>query len=269
MTASTAPLLAYHNDPAVKARYQARFAEHRAADQVVQGTVFENGRGCFVGCTLHAYDHSRFPIELGWPEWLAHLADAIFEGLPRTEAPQFGTDLLAAVPVGADLDRAKVPFLLALQERSLNRLADAPYGDPYRAAVQGVVAWLRAGAPAEKAQAVERAAWAAEAAEAAQTARAVAEAEARATARAAWAAWAAQAARAEAVAAEAWAAQEARAARAARAAEAEAAWAAWAAWAARAAEAAAAEAAQAARAEAEWEETQAQRDDLLTILWGL
>ena len=30
-------MLAYHNDPAVKAKYVARFAAHRAADEVVQG----------------------------------------------------------------------------------------------------------------------------------------------------------------------------------------------------------------------------------------
>ena len=100
-------MLAYHNDPAVKAKYEARFAAHRAADEVIQGTGFDNGRGCFVGCTLDAYEHSRFPTELGWPLWLAHLADTIFEGVPEAEAPQFGTDLLAAVQPGVDLDAAR------------------------------------------------------------------------------------------------------------------------------------------------------------------
>ena len=76
-------MLAYHNDPAVKAKYTARFAAHRAADQVIQGIGFDNGRGCFVGCTLDNYDHSQFPVELGIPEWLAQLLDKIFEGLPK------------------------------------------------------------------------------------------------------------------------------------------------------------------------------------------
>ncbi len=57
---------AYHNDPAVKAKYEERFAQHRAADAVIQGQGYDNGRGCFVGCTLQGYDHSRFPEELGW-----------------------------------------------------------------------------------------------------------------------------------------------------------------------------------------------------------
>jgi len=117
-------MLAYHNDPTVKAKYEVRFAAHRAADDVIQGIGFKNGRGCFIGCTLDAYEHRRFPVELGWPEWLAHLADTIFEGLPASEAPQFGTDLLAAVPIGADLERAKHPFLLGLLDRRLAALPD-------------------------------------------------------------------------------------------------------------------------------------------------
>lgn len=142
-------MLSYHNDPAVKAKYAARFQQHREADAVIQGQGYDEGRGCFVGCTLQDYDHSRFPTELGWPQWLAHLADAIFEGLPKTEAPQFGTDLLDAVPVGVDLDEARPLFLIAVQRRNLARLEgnDAPYADQCRKAVQGVIDWLESGMP--------------------------------------------------------------------------------------------------------------------------
>jgi hypothetical protein len=144
-------MLSYHNDPAVKAKYIARFEAHRAADEVIQGTGFNNGSGCFVGCTLDNYDHSRFPVELGWPEWLARLADTIFEGLPKTEAPQFGTDLLASVPVGLDLEAVRVPFLVAVQQRNLARLEGhkEQYTDRCLAAIQGVIDFLLAGEPAE------------------------------------------------------------------------------------------------------------------------
>lgn len=137
-------MLSYLNDFAVKEKYVARFAVHRAADEVIQGTGFDNGRGCFVGCTLDAYDHSRFPIELGWPEWLARLADTVFEGIPKTEAPQFGTDLLEAVPVGVDLEPLRYRFALAVQQRNLARLASngAPYAVECRAAIEGVIAYL-------------------------------------------------------------------------------------------------------------------------------
>lgn len=100
-------MLSYHNDIEVKNKYVERFAKHRELDEVIQGTGFHNGRGCFVGCTLDSYEHSRFPDELGWPEWLAHLADNIFECLSKEEAPQFGADLLGAVPVGVDLENLR------------------------------------------------------------------------------------------------------------------------------------------------------------------
>ena len=166
MNETTTTLRAYHGDPAVKAKYVARFAEHRAADAVIQGQGYEDGRGCFVGCTLQYYDHSRFPIELGWPEWLARLADMIFEGLPKREAPQFGTDLLAAVPEGADLDAVKGPFLLSIQRRNLERLKDdtEPYAQQCRDAIQGVITWLEAGMPEAQRAAAESAAWSAESA---------------------------------------------------------------------------------------------------------
>lgn len=135
-------MLSYHNDPGIKAEYEARFAAHRAADEVIQGTGFDNGRGCFVGCTLDAYKHDRFPVELGWPTWLAHLADVIFEGVPAEEAPQFGTDLLAAVPVGVDLEPVRHRFLTNVQRRNLARLAGntAPYADEIRRAIKWVIA---------------------------------------------------------------------------------------------------------------------------------
>lgn len=103
-------MLAYHNDPAVKAKYIARYAEHRRLDQVVQGTGFLDGRGCFIGCTLDNYAPEHFPIELGWPSWLTNLAEIVFEGLPKNKAPQFGTDLLESVREGVDLEKVRMPF---------------------------------------------------------------------------------------------------------------------------------------------------------------
>ena len=136
-------MLSYHSDQAVKDKYVARFAEHRKQDEVVQGEGFENNRGCFVGCTLDAYEHNRFPVELGWPEWLAHLADVIFEGLPKSEAPQFGTDLLDAVPVGVDLE--PVRYRVAIEQHTHQLTVLSSNGSPsvpqVVAAVEQVIAW--------------------------------------------------------------------------------------------------------------------------------
>jgi hypothetical protein len=139
-------MLSYHNDPAVKQKYVERFAAHRAADAVVQGQGYENGRGCFVGCTLQNYKHSQFPVELGWPEWLAHLADSIFEGLPKKDAPQFGADLLDAVPVGVDLEPVRWHLAIARHERQIAALASNTEGyvAACRAAILGVIAYCKA-----------------------------------------------------------------------------------------------------------------------------
>ena len=78
--------LAYHNDEAIKEKYLNRLRAHREADELVQGVGWEhNGktRGCAVGCTFDAYEHSRGPVEIGVPETLIYFQDAIFEGLPR------------------------------------------------------------------------------------------------------------------------------------------------------------------------------------------
>jgi hypothetical protein len=139
-------MLSYHNDPAVKQKYIERFARHRAADEVIQGRGYFDGRGCFVGCTLEDYDHKRFPIELGWPEWLAHLADAIFEGLPKTEAAQFGTDLLEAVPVGVDLNPTQWKIAIFRYERQLKTLESNTenYAAACRAAIIDVIVYCKA-----------------------------------------------------------------------------------------------------------------------------
>jgi hypothetical protein len=99
----TTDLIAYHGKKEIKAKYLTRVRAHRAADQLVRGTGWTDGRGCAVGCTLHAYDHARYPIELGVPEILARLEDKIFESIDEKRAMQWPTQFLAAIPVGADL----------------------------------------------------------------------------------------------------------------------------------------------------------------------
>ena len=142
-------LQAFHNDPAVKAKYQARLAAHRAAEQLIQGTGFDphTFKGCAVGCTLNEYDHSRYPIELGLPEWLACLEDRIFEGLPKGEAEQFAEDFLAAIPIGADVSAVRGKLAILRHTRDLTRLEGNtdPYAADVRAAIQGVIDWIKGG----------------------------------------------------------------------------------------------------------------------------
>ena len=118
-------LLAYHNDPDIKSKYLERVRRHRAADELIQGTGWSDGKGCAVGCTLEAYDHSRYPIELGIPIALAHLEDRIFEGLPLELSMSWPERFLLAIRPGADLARVSDRFLFWLFDIELARYQSA------------------------------------------------------------------------------------------------------------------------------------------------
>jgi hypothetical protein len=178
---------AFHGDEAVKQKYLARLKAHHEADEIIQGTGWENGHGCAVGCTLNKYDHVAYEHELGLPQWLARLQDVIFEGLPVGKAQQFAVDFLAAVPIGADV--SEVRFKLASARGHKTREAQtanpAAYAkqcvaaidlviaycdDPLRTEIQRSAAWSAAESAAAAA-----AAWsAAESAAAAWSARSAA-----------------------------------------------------------------------------------------------
>lgn len=127
-------MISFHGDEAIKEKYLARVLHHRELDHLVQGIGWEsNGttKGCAVGCTLEAYDHSRYPIELGIPTWLAHLEDRIFEGLPVESAMEWPERFLRAIPVGVDLEPVRnilaskrLDRLIALQTENLTDLQD-------------------------------------------------------------------------------------------------------------------------------------------------
>jgi hypothetical protein len=96
--------VAFHGNAAVKAFYLHRLRKHIRADELVQG-VFAGrcGKSGVIGCTIHATDYSRYEVDLGIPEVLAHLEEIIFERLPDDEAKRFAVEFLEAIPVGADL----------------------------------------------------------------------------------------------------------------------------------------------------------------------
>lgn len=98
-------LLAFHNDPAVKAHYLARVTAHEEADEIIRGTYWERGKGCAVGCTIHNPHggHAAYETELGVPQVLARLEDRIFEGMQSGDSKTFPRRFLSAIPVGADL----------------------------------------------------------------------------------------------------------------------------------------------------------------------
>ena len=126
----------FHNDLSIKAKYLERVRAHRAADELIKGIGWSEGKGCAVGCTIENYDHSRYPIELGLPVWLAYLEDSIFEGLPDEQAQQWPERFLSAIPVGADVE----PVRHQLAIRRMSRLV-AQQTEP---SVVGVLKRVRA-----------------------------------------------------------------------------------------------------------------------------
>lgn len=134
---------AFHGDEAVKQKYLARLKAHHEADEIIQGTGWENGHGCAVGCTLNKYDHSAYENELGLPQWLALLEDKIFEGLPSIDAQQFAVDFLEAVPVGADVEKVRWQLASQRHTRGRDRLKDnpEPYAKQCVAAIDLVIAF--------------------------------------------------------------------------------------------------------------------------------
>ena len=131
-------MIAFHGDPATKEKYIARVRAHREADRLVQGFTWESGKGCAVGCTLEAYEHERYPSELGVPEEIAYLQDSIFESLTPKEAQEFPEQFLEAIPIGADLSLVWNRFavwMLVDPKHGVIRFAE---GEVSRAVIQGV-----------------------------------------------------------------------------------------------------------------------------------
>ena len=189
------PLLAFHNDSAIKAKYLARVQAHREADQLIQGTGWEleTSKGCAVGCTLEAYDHSRYPIELGIPVNLAYAEDHIFERLPKDLAMAWPERFLTAIPIGADLSLVVDKAVLWMREQDVPP-DDLPAEDAARSAeltqlfrrrIDGDEPTVEEWMTIERAARAARAAW---------------------DAMDAWAAWDAMAAMAAMAARDAWAA---------------------------------------------------------------
>jgi hypothetical protein len=104
-------MLAYHNDPQIKADILAQLALHRAHDELVKGQYWENGKGCAIGCTIYSSKHVEYESRFGIPQMLAHLEDAIFEGLPNDKAKEWPERFMGAVRPGADLSCVGWQFL--------------------------------------------------------------------------------------------------------------------------------------------------------------
>ena len=152
---------AYHSDADLKGQTVALVRWHREQDKIVQGSYWQNGRGCAVGCTLASLakithkcvdrsDHAAYETLIGVPQLLARLQDGIFEGLPIEDAVLFPEQFLAAIRPGADLSGVWPRFavwLLADEAHGVirharnnkSRAAIQRVADLYKQTVEGVV----------------------------------------------------------------------------------------------------------------------------------
>jgi hypothetical protein len=135
---------AFHGKLSVKKKYLARVKAHRLADQIVKGTYWAEGKGCAVGCTVHSGKHASYETELGIPEWLARLEDALFEGMPDEDAQKWPETFLAAIPVGADLEPIKAKILMYILKSSL-RHVDAVRFPRVVAVIENVIKLYKSG----------------------------------------------------------------------------------------------------------------------------
>lgn len=153
---TTTTMLAWYNDPALKAEVSARMLQHRIEDGIIQGhyqllapELASKYKGCLIGCTLPlgkprpatrcgcgcgemiqgmaiSHDwHKEVEKRYGIPEVLNHVFDRLFESLPTSRAAWFAVSTIEAIPVGADLSEVAELFhqdLVAQAKRSRKRL---------------------------------------------------------------------------------------------------------------------------------------------------
>jgi len=136
---------AFHNNPAIKEKYLARVRAHAAADEIIHGKYWEDGKGCAVGCTIHSGNHAAYETELGIPQWLARVEDRLFEGMTNGTSMTWPIRFLEAIPVGADLQPIFIPFLIIIVERARTHFDHKKYPQQLKA-IDDVLNKLKANA---------------------------------------------------------------------------------------------------------------------------
>jgi hypothetical protein len=134
----------YLNDPKLKTDFIKEVLWHYETDKIIKGSYGDNAspeKGfCAVGCSIHSlnrmkgkdYDtskHKVYETELGIPEWLARLEDAIFEGLPNKLAMKWPLRFAKAIPVGVNLEPVKWKISIFILSESIERVLGLDISD--------------------------------------------------------------------------------------------------------------------------------------------
>lgn len=115
---------AFFGKQEIKDKYVNRMKAHIEADELIQGTGFDDGKGCFIGCTLNNYSHLQYEEELNIPVELARLFDEIFEQLEIEDSKNFSLQIYDSIEVGADLSEVVRKFKIYLMNFVLQFVQD-------------------------------------------------------------------------------------------------------------------------------------------------
>jgi len=195
-----------------------RMTDHIEADELVRGIGFEDGKGCFIGCTFDRYDHEHAAKTTGVPEWLWYLADELHENMSRSvDRGDMAMKLLRGFEQCEDFASLERAIHIYIQRQNIERVTaldiDAALKSDVLAAIDAVISCHAAALPFDAPEWVAAAA-AAQVSVTAESWSAEGSAAAAARSAAAAAEWSA-----EWSAAEKWSAEWSAAARSAAAAE--------------------------------------------------
>jgi hypothetical protein len=151
---------------------------HIEADELVRGVGFESGEGCFVGCTIDAYDHDKCAEVTGVPKWVWRFCDTLHENM--SDGIDRGDMALRLLKGFERVEEFKVlwhDICAFIQQRNLDRVKGMDITSDLKAQVIAVIetvltlhlersddeaAWLAAESAAWSAEsAAESAAWSA------------------------------------------------------------------------------------------------------------
>jgi hypothetical protein len=153
-----------------KAFYLDRLRGHRIADTLIRGTGYQgngDGHGCFIGCSLHEYDHRKWSEVFGVCGQIAHLCDWLHENhpgwKPGRDVPSLAERIAEAIPQGADTSMVYPQLQVRMQTRNLARIGDGdePWRVQCREAVQRVIDLWSGGWPDASAAESAESAWSA------------------------------------------------------------------------------------------------------------
>ena len=156
-------MTSYNNNPEFKKKAIEAAIRHRDMDMLMIGTYGRKNiygfKGCSVGCDYldingEATDkpHQTTADYFGFPIWMEHLRDKIFEGLEEADRVNWHVDIKQAIPIGmdeADFDKVKKDFLIWLMEENIKFLVNLDVGQGLKyqtmSVVQGSIKALKTG----------------------------------------------------------------------------------------------------------------------------